>query len=235
MKTKFYFNALLALIITLPYLAIGQVNSLTTMEVKQGWKLLFDGKSTKGWHNYGKSTISPNWVVQDSSLHLTNGHGNDIVSDETYENFELQLEWKISQNGNSGIFYLVNEDTSKYKAIWHTAPEYQILDNDGHPDRKYENHRAGSNYDLITPEAYPIKPVGEFNKTVLVVKKGKVEHWLNGVKVVEYQLWTPEWEELVAKSKFKNRPGYGRSKVGHIGLQDHGDKVWFRSIKIRKL
>lgn len=202
---------------------------------KKGWTSLFNGKDLKGWHNYGKSGVKPQWVIDENAIHLTGGGGGDIVTDQEFENFELELEWKISEKGNSGLFYLVNEDTSKYKAIWHTAPEYQILDNEGHPDGKFESHRAGANYDLIIPEPGHTAPVGQYNKTRLVVNKGKVEHWLNGALVVTYTLWTPEWEEMVAKSKFNKHKGYGRAKMGRIGLQDHGDKVWFRNIRIRKL
>lgn len=206
-------------------------------ETKTKAELLFNGKDLKGWHNYGKAgqPVKEQWVVDEGAIHLSNRGGGDIVTDAEYENFELQLEWKISEAGNSGIFYLVNEDTAKYKAIWHTAPEYQVLDDDKHPDGKYESHRAGANYDLIVPKPGNTKPVGEWNKTRLVVNKGKVEHWLNDVLVVSYELWTPEWEAMVAKSKFKSREGYGRSRKGRIGLQDHGDKVWFRNLSITRL
>jgi hypothetical protein len=215
--------------------ANAQNNTLMKYERRAGYKLLFDGKTLNGWHNYGTKGVRPQWVVDDEAIHLSQGQGRDIVTDKAYENFILELDWKISTNGNSGLFYLVNEDTAKYKSIWNTAPEYQILDNEGHKDGQYENHRAGANYDLITPLPGHTKPVGEYNHTKLVVNKGKVEHWLNGTLVVSYTLWTPEWEALVAASKFKKYPGYGRSKVGRIGLQDHGDKVWFRNIKIKKL
>lgn len=189
----------------------------------------------KGWHNYGKTGVKPQWIIDDGAFHLSKGGGGDIVTDEVFGDFELTLEWKISEAGNSGIFYLVNEDTAKYKAIYMSAPEYQVLDDDKHPDGKYENHRAGANYDLITPKPGCTKPVGQWNKTRIRVQNGKVEHWLNGDLVVIYTLWSDEWRSMVAKSKFKNWTGYGQSKTGRIGLQDHGDKVWYRNIKVKKL
>ena len=188
-----------------------------------------------GWHNYGKQGVNPQWVVEGDAFHLTAKGGGDLVTDAVFGDFELTLEWKISEAGNSGIFYLVNEDTAKYKAIYMTAPEYQVLDNDKHPDGKYENHRAGANYDLIVPEPGHTKPVGEWNKTRIVLKDSVVEHWLNDHKVVSYKLWTEEWRAMVAKSKFKNWAGYGMSPVGRIGLQDHADKVWYRNIVIKGL
>ena len=145
------------------------------------------------------------------------------------------VDWKISEAGNSGIFYLASEDTIYGRQIWNTAPEMQVLDNQKHPDRKDITHQAGANYDLIKCSKDVTKPVGEYNHVKLVVNNKKVEHWLNGVKVLEYTLLSPEWEELVKKSKFKQMLNYGRMSKGVIGLQDHGDMVWYKNIKIRKL
>jgi hypothetical protein len=172
--------------------------------------------------------------VEEGTLTLSEKGGGDIVTDEEYENFEFRLEWKISEKGNSGIFFNVSEDTL-YKAVYYTGPEMQILDDEGHPDGKFPTHRAGANYDLSVP-AYPLenKP-GEWNYAIIRVQNGNVTYTLNGRITADYTLWSPQWEELVQKSKFKTMPGYGRMKKGHIALQDHGDKVWFRNIKIRRL
>lgn len=200
------------------------------------WKTLFDGKNTDAWRGYGKQTLPEGWQVKDGTLTLVSKGAGDIITKDEYENFELELEWKISEGGNSGIFYNVVEDP-KYKKAYYTAPEMQILDNERHPDAKAGkngNRTAGSNYDLI-PASQPSKPAGAWNQVKLVVNQGHVEHWLNGVKVVDYQLWSPEWEKMVAGSKFVNMPDYGKAKKGHIGLQDHDDPVWFRNIRIREL
>src|SRR5690606_35296849 len=139
----------------------------------------------------------------------------------------------IPPGRNSGLFYNVQE--GGYQEIWHTAPEMQILDDDGHPDGRIPSHRAGANYDLQVPKYTVTKPVGTYNRSRLVVNRGHVEHWLNGRKLAEYQLWSDEWEAMVKASKFADLPAYGRAKSGRIGLQDHGDRVWFRNIKIREL
>jgi hypothetical protein len=200
------------------------------------WKTLFDGKSLDAWRGYNKETLPEGWQIKDGTLTLVGKGASDIITKEEYENFELELEWKISEGGNSGIFYNVVE-APEYKNTYDTGPEMQVLDNERHPDAKAGkngNRTAGSNYDLI-PASKPSKPAGQWNKVKLVVNKGHVEHWLNGTKVVEYQLWSPEWEKMVAGSKFASMPAYGKAKKGHIALQDHGDPVWFRNIRIREL
>jgi hypothetical protein len=200
------------------------------------WKVLFDGNNTDAWRGFKKDTLPQGWQVKEGTLTLVNKGAGDIITKDEYENFELELEWKISEGGNSGIFYNVVEDT-KYNNTYETGPEMQVLDNERHPDAKAGkngNRTAGSNYDLI-PTSQPAKPAGEWNQVKLVVNKGHVEHWLNGTKVVEYQLWSPEWEKMVAGSKFVSMPDYGKAKKGHIALQDHGDPVWFRNIRIREL
>lgn len=223
------------LLITLAFQVAAQNNKLSDVEKKKGYQLLFDGKSTKGWHTYGLNETKPQWVIEDGALHLKEAGGGDIVTEQDFENFELELEWKISEGGNSGIFYLVQEDPSNYKAVYHTGPEYQVLDDDKHPDGKYPSHRAGANYDLIIPVPGKTKPVGQWNKTKITINQGQVTHFLNGTKVVEYTLWTPQWEEMVRNSKFSKFPGYGKARSGKIALQDHGDKVWYRNIKIKQL
>ncbi len=213
-------------------------NTLTAQEKKDGWKLLFDGKTTKGWHNYGKKDISPLWKVENGELIMGSKGAEDIVTDKEYENFEFQLEWKISEGGNSGIYYLVKEDPQKYKKGWNTGPEMQILDDNKHPDAtkgKDGNHQAGALYDLIPAKNKQLKPVGEWNAVRLIINQGKVEHWLNGAKIVEYDLNSTEFAELVKTSKFNVYADFAKYRKGRIALQDHGDLVWFRNIKIKKL
>lgn len=212
-------------------------NQLTEQEKAEGWVLLFDGKSTAGWKGYNRDDVPGAWTVEDGTLTLDTAklgsQGGDILTGKAYENYELRLEWKISPNGNSGIIYNVVE--GEHPATYHTGPEMQVLDNDGHPDGKIEKHRAGDLYDLIKSSEEPVKPVGEWNQVRLVQKDGKIEHWLNGVKVVEADMKSDTWKELVAGSKFNSMPDFGKSTKGHIALQDHGDKVWYRNIKIKEL
>ena len=167
-------------------------------------------------------------------LTLTGAGGGDLITKEEFDNFAFEMEWKISEGGNSGLmFHVAEADT--LGATYHTGPEYQLLDNERHPDAKIEKHRAGDNYDLQKSTVETVKPAGEWNETRLVVNNGVVEHYLNGEKVVEYELWTPEWEEMVANSKFVDFPAYGLAKEGHIALQDHGDEVSFRNIRVKEL
>jgi cytochrome c len=212
-------------------------NTLTSKEKKDGWKLLFDGKTTTGWRNFNSKTVGSAWKVADGTLYLDNttkeGRG-DVITDAEYENFELSIEWKIDSCGNSGILYNVVEDP-KYRTVWLTGPEMQVLDNTCHKDAKINKHRAGDLYDLIACSKETVKPVGEWNQARIVSNKGNYEFWLNGTKVVSFTMHTPEWDQMVASSKFKSMPDFGKAKKGHIALQDHGDKVWFRNIKLREL
>ena len=212
-------------------------NTLTAGEKEQGWKLLFDGQTTAGWRNFKSTGIGPAWKVEDGTLTLVTGgdeKGGDIITDQTYENFELSLEWKIAEGGNSGIIYHVLEE-EQYDRVWQTGPEMQILDDDGHPDGKIVKHRAGDLYDLIECEVVTVNPPGEWNKIRLISDNGRVEHWQNGRKVVEFNMDDPSWQTLIAGSKFKDMPGFEKTKKGYISLQDHGDRVWFKNIKIRQL
>lgn len=210
--------------------------------VKKGkWVQLFDGKSTAGWHNYLKmgQSVSDKWVVDDGALHYAGGRGGgDLVTDKEYGDFELEVEWKIAEGGNSGIIYHVHEDP-KFTATYQTGPEMQVLDNERHPDAKQGrdgNRTAGTLYDIqkpVTPGA--AKPAGEWNKARLVISNGRGEHYLNGKKVAEYATSGPEWDAMIAQSKFKTWEGFNKYNTGHIALQDHGDKVWYRNIRIREL
>jgi hypothetical protein len=215
------------------------VNALSAKEKKEGWILLFDGSSSKGWHNYGKPAgPSPNWKTDAGSLHLDaagqRNEGGDIITDDEYSNFDFKVDWKISKNGNSGIMFCVHE-SPEFKESWNTGPENQVLDNDGHPDGKIKKHRAGDLYDLISSSSEPVKAVGEWNQAEIKLDKGKLSIYLNGVNVVNTTMWDDNWLALVKGSKFAAMPGFGKYKTGHIALQDHGNSVSFRNIKIRKL
>jgi hypothetical protein len=209
--------------------------------LKKGkWETLFDGKTLNGWHIYQKpgQPVTEKWVVQDGAIHLAQGRAGDLVTDKEFGDFELELEWKIAEGGNSGIIFHVMEDP-KYKNTYETGPEMQVLDNERHPDAKQGrdgNRTAGALYDLqkpITPMA--AKPAGEWNKARLVISKGKAEQYLNGKKTAEYMTSGPEWDAMVAESKFKGWGGFGKFQTGKIALQDHGNQVWFRNIRIREL
>lgn len=208
-------------------------NVLTDAEKAEGWKLLFDGKSTAGWRGFKNKVVPAGWKAIEGCL-VRVGSGGDIITDEEFDDFELKLEWRISPGGNSGIFFRVGEaDDLRY--VWETAPEMQVLDNSEHADGRSPLTSAGSNYALHAPTKDVTRPVGLFNEVRLVVRGGHVEHWLNGEKIVEYELGSPEWKKLVEGSKFRSMPRYGSLTKGHIALQDHGDRVWYRNIKIRPL
>jgi cytochrome c len=220
-------------------------NTLSELEKKEGWQLLFDGQTTKGWRNFRKQTIGSSWKVQNGALMLDAqprddgswqaADGGDIITNGTYKDFDLRLEWKIGPCGNSGIMYNVVE-SEEYDYVWRTGPEMQILDNTCHPDAQYETHRAGCLYDMIAVKYETVKPAGQWNKVRIKSKDGKVVFWLNGRNVVSFEMFTAEWDKMINNSKFKDMlPGFGSSPEGHISLQDHGDPVWFRNIKIKKL
>jgi hypothetical protein len=207
-----------------------QPNTLTAKKKAEGWRLLFDGATTAGWRGFRQTTIPAGWQAIDGSLTRL-GPGGDIVTIDQFGDFELTIEWKLAPNGNSGIFYRVTEDDD---VMWHTAPEYQLIDS-GYKEPLKPAQYAGSNYDLDPPARDATRPIGTWNETRILVKGSHVEHWLNGVKVVEYELWTDAWQRRVRASKFKDFAAYGRAHRGHIGLQDHGDSVAFRNIKIREI
>jgi cytochrome c len=217
-------------------------NTLTEKEKKEGWKLLFDGKTTAGWRNFNSNKIGPAWKVKDGDLVLdasnkkdwqTQG-GGDLITNNEYENYEFKIDWKIEACGNSGIIFNSVEDP-KYKDTWTTGPEMQVLDNACHPDAKIVKHRAGNLYDLIASKTESVHPAGEWNQVRIISNRGHLELWLNNVKQAETEMFTPEWEALIKASKFKDMPDFGKSRKGHIALQDHGNTVWFRNIKIKEL
>lgn len=210
----------------------------------ENWIILFDGTSTDEWRGYNKETFPERgWSVVDGALMVQGsgrgeaGGGGDIITKRKFRNFELSLEWKTSEGGNSGIFYLAQEIPGE--PIWKSAPEMQILDNERHADAKLGkdgNRQAGSLYDLIPAVPQNAKPVGEWNHAKITVFKGTVIHWQNGENVLEYHLWTDEWNKMVLESKFRSYEWFlNTAEEGHIGLQDHGDDIWFRNVKIREL
>ena len=209
----------------------------------QKWISLFDGKTTKGWHSFGKSTAGEAWTIENGVLVLdpaakkAGKEGGDIVTNESFKDFHFQLEWKIAKNGNSGIIFFVQDDPKKYSNTWHTGPEMQVLDNDGHPDGKNISHRAGDLYDLIVGKEGVAKPFDEWNKVDIISAKGKLELILNGVTVVSTHVGDDGWKELIRRSKFAKgeSPDFAKIFSGHLALQDHGDKVSFRNIRIQKL
>ncbi len=206
-------------------------NFLTAEEQAAGWRLLFDGRSSQGWRGWKKDKFPDGWHIKDGAIVRVAG-GGDICTVEQYDDFELALEWRIAPAGNSGIFFRASEE---FDWCWRTAPECQVLDNAEHADGRNPLTSAGSNYALHAPVRDVTQPVGLWNQVRIVARGPHVEHWLNGTKVVEYELGSPEWEQRVAASKFKDMPNYGRMRTGHIVLQDHGDRVWFRNIKLRPL
>nr|WP_287936673.1 DUF1080 domain-containing protein [Algoriphagus sp.] len=217
-------------------------DTTTEAAVTEEWISLFDGQTFNGWSKYGGGEVGKAWKIENGELYLDvankdgwqTGDGGDIVTNEEFENFHFKYEWKIAPNGNSGVIFLVHE-SPEYQYPWQTGPEMQVLDNAGHPDAKIISHRAGDLYDLIVSSEETVKPAGEWNQAEIVINQGKLDFYLNGVNIVSTQLFTPEWEALIAKSKFKDMPGFGKYKKGKIALQDHGDVVHYRNLMIKRL
>jgi hypothetical protein len=220
---------------------VPELNSLTPEEVAAGWQLLFDGVSTTGWRGYNKEAFpEAGWGVADGNLIVMasdgseEGLGGDIVTDAEFSDFELVFEFLVTPEGNSGVFYRVVEDPDL--TLWQVAPEYQVLDDSAYiamGTMDMNRHLTGDNYDLQSSGVRASNPIGSWNQGRILVDGTHVEHWLNGQKTVEYELFSPEWEALVAESKFAPYPGYGRAMTGRIGLQDHGHESRYRNIKIR--
>jgi hypothetical protein len=220
----------------------GNVNVLTADEKAQGWTLLFDGKTFAGWKGYNKEAIPARWIVKDGVLQTSGEKQHikkdeeltgDIITVDQFENFELSWEWKMSPQGNSGVIYHVVE--GKYPETFATGPEYQLLDDKGWPEKLHDSQLTGSDYDMYPATNATLKPLGEWNKSLLKINGAHVEHWLNGTMVVQYELWSDDWRAKVKTSKWVGYPDYGLSKTGHIALQYHGAEVCFRAIKIKKL
>ena len=199
---------------------------------KTKWHVLFDGTSLDAWRGYKTEKVPSGWRIDDGLL-VKDASVGDIVSKGEFGDFELELEWKIGEAGNSGIFY---RGTEEYDHIYWSAPEYQLLDDIKAADNKTRLTCAGAAYALYPSPAGHLKPVGEWNRTRIIAKGSHVEHWLNGVKLLEYELWSPDWEGKVKSSKFAMYPNFGRAKKGHIGLQgDHSGALAFRNIRVREI
>ena len=225
-------------------------NTLSDAERAAGWRLLFDGESFAGWKNYGEPPGDiVGWIIEAGALRMTRDTSLagliwnsinpfakatvDLMTLETFDRFEVSLEWKLSPGGNSGIYYLLPGDADP---PWEKRGlEMQVLDDAAHPDGRIEKHRNGDLYDLIASSSRPVRPIGEWNTAKILVDGLHIEHWLNGIKIVEFVRAGPEWDALLAQSKFARREGYGAATRGHILFQDHGDPVWYRSIKLRAL
>jgi hypothetical protein len=209
-------------------------NTLTTNEKNQGWKLLFNGVDTKGWRPY-KNAPSDGWeVINGELVNKKAGVKNraDLITIDKYDDFEFSVDWKVEKGANSGIVYRCVEGKGP---SYESGPEYQLIDDNGYEHKLEDWQKSGSNYAMHPPSKLTTKPVGEYNTTRIVVKGAHVEHWLNNEKVVEYDFWTPEWQELKTKGKWKDAKDYGLAKTGYIALQDHGGGISFKNIKIRKL
>lgn len=217
-------------------------NQLTEAQQAEGWTLLFDGQTKTGWHVYQGKSDGSAWKVDQGTLMLdprekkdwqTVG-GGDLITDSAYANYHLSLEWKIAPKGNSGIIFGIQDDPA-FEHSWHTGMEMQVLDNAGHADASNPKHRAGDLYDLIAATPETVKPAGEWNQAEVIMNQGKLDLLLNGTKVVSTTLGDDAWKALVNGSKFKEWPRFATFPSGHIGLQDHGDSVWYRNIRIRRL
>ncbi len=204
------------------------------------WVSLFDGQTLYGWHGYNKSDSAvTNWIIEDSALVCLGAAewdtGGDLVSEKEFENFELEWDWKIEKGGNSGLMYHVVEDP-KYKGPYETGPEYQMIDDAGWPGKLEDWQKTGADYAMnVANDKKKVNPIGEWNSSKIVFNNGHVEHWLNGEKIVEFQAWTDEWNKEKTTGKWKDFPDYGSAKSGKIALQDHGNKAYFKNIRIKEL
>jgi hypothetical protein len=239
MKHNLAFIGLLAGLLIAGCSAQDQDNTLSSKEKKEGWKLLFDGQTTNGWRGYNSAEMPAAWKAVDGTL-MSSGEGGDIggdvITNEKYENFDLKMDWKLSPEGNSGILYHVVE-APELKATYFSGPEYQLIDDIGFPGGVTPLNSTGADYAMTPADTTQkiLNPIGEWNSSRIVFDQGKVTHYLNGKKVVEFTAWTEQWVEKVNKGKWKNYPAYGKAKIGFIGLQDHGSKIWFKNIKIKQL
>ncbi|MBI1338902.1 DUF1080 domain-containing protein [bacterium] len=209
-------------------------NTLSAAELAEGWTLLFNGQTLDGWRSYKADAPPAQWVIEDGALSLSSGGGGDIMTAAEYGPFDLKLEWKISPGGNSGVIYLV-KTLETAPNTYNTGPEMQVLDDERHRDGAIPSHRAGALYDLVIPSQAAARPVGEWNEARIVFTGSRLEHWLNGVKIVETSYGDADWAAKVEGSKFRTMPDFGKASSGHIALQDHGDRVWYRNIKLKPL
>jgi hypothetical protein len=209
-------------------------NILSPAEIKAGWMLMFDGKSTAGWRTY-QNKPDDSWEVVNGELHCKKDGVHqraDLVTGENYASFEIKFDWRLSKGANSGLLYHVQEN---HDGSYETGPEYQLIDDAGYEEKLEDWQKSGSDYGMHPPTKIASRPAGEYNHSRLIVDDAHVQHWLNGVKVADFTAWTPEWESLKKKGKWKDYPDYGIARSGLIALQDHGGGIWFKNIKIKKL
>jgi hypothetical protein len=207
-------------------------NTLTEAERAEGWRLLFDGETLEGWRVFGREAMSDGWAVVDGNLTRVADGARDIITVDQFTDFELSLEWRVEECGNSGVFIRASEEVGR---IFEGAPEMQGLDDACHVDGQNPLTSAGANYALHPVPRGVVRPAGEWNQARIRVQGNQVTHWLNGQQIVDYELWSDDWKARLAESKFTEWPEYGTYPSGHIGLQDHGDRVYFRDIKVREL
>jgi hypothetical protein len=213
------------------------------LKYDSGWISLFDGKSIERWHSYGKNTAGTAWNIDSESIHLKSGvkngyqttGGGDLVSNDTFSNFRLKLDWKIGKKANSGIMIYVREDPEKYKETWNTGPEIQVCDPDSNEDAHSFKHEAGDLYDLIASTVMSAKPALEWNKLEIVCNHERLDIFLNGLHIISTVLWDEKWKTLIRESKFNEMPGFGGFHSGRLALQDHGEEVWYRNIRIKRI
>jgi len=226
----------IALLIMPAYLQ-AQDNRLIKKQRREGWELIFDGRTTKGWHSWKQTTVGSAWTVKDNSLHLdpTSKEGRgDLVTDGIYENYEFRFTWKIAPKGNSGIIFLVQE-IPEVNATWHSGPEYQLLDNLNYPEKPEDKQMSGSLYDLIACPAEYCKPAGEWNEGAIIVDHGRIKLELNGKTSAEVTLGSKQWNDALSPSKFAPMANFAKVQAGRIALQDHSGEVWVKNMRIRKL
>ncbi len=243
LKKAFFITAFMSTV----SIVFAQDNILTKKEKADGWKLLFDGKTYDGWHTYGRDVAGKSWKIENGSLfldadaakNLPDSEHGDLVTNDEYKNFDLKLDWKIGSKGNSGVIFYIHEDPKKYDATYETGLEMQVLDNGtptrrGHDDARLYTHRAGDLYDLLAAKE-AAKPQGEWNHIEIRCVNGKLDFYMNGVHTLSTTIWNDTWTKMIGISKFKQWPGFGTYKKGKISLQDHGEDVWFKNIKIKEL
>ena len=216
--------------------AANRLNQLAPEERAAGWTLLFDGNDLSAWRGFREENVPAGWSIARNAIHFNpevEGGGGDLITKKEYGDFVLELDWRIAEGGNSGIVYRVSEDRN---ATWKTGPEYQVLDNARHPNANDgPEYTAGAVYALYAPSEDVTRPAGQWNQACIVVRDRRVKHWLNGTNVASYEWGGAAWKKRVAHSKFDTIPGFAKNERGHIALQDHGDNVWYRNIKIRPL
>lgn len=238
MKNKFKLSAAVLIVTVLLAFTVSAPKT-NVVQKKGGWISLFDGKTLKGWHGYNKKGTVKNWEVEDGALvclgAAKDAAGGDIITNKKYANFELKWEWKVDKGSNSGVMYHVVEGP-KYHSPYETGPEYQIIDDIGFPEKLEDWQKAGADYAMHVPNAQKeLIPAGQWNTSKIVFNHGRVQHWLNGKKIIEFRAWSDDWNQKRLTGKWKDYPDYGKAKTGGIALQDHGDKAYYKHIMIREL